>query len=346
MVEYTTKTLNEAVGLAAKTLPVRPTKPAEGLICFDISKKGTLIRTKTTENYTQQLLAVEGENSTWSVNGKQLAAALASCGGTKTTLSLTDDVLTIQSGTRTITLPTASHNVPKPPAAPSEIGTIDGKELLDAITKASQCTSINNPNEALNGIRIIATEKTFTCVATDRYRLVVATKPFTGTKDAEFTVPAAVAGMVKEFKNKQVSCRVDETYFEMSDKTLRMGLRVVAGEYPAWKNLLKQQGSNKVVVEGSLLKEAVVTWMNLRDGAESLVLDIKDDQITITGASSTNFEETIDASADEDVEIRFNPEYLKDGLMDATTTINFNGSSRAAVLNSPGITYLVMPVKK
>lgn len=105
----------------------------------------------------------------------------------------------------------------------------------------------------LAGVLLEIADGTLTAVATDRYRLAVASAPATGT--ASVLVPAAVADRLAELDG-EVTLQVDGGRITARCRTAVVDGAVLDGAFPDWRRLLPPAG-RPVAVEDRVLRAAV-----------------------------------------------------------------------------------------
>lgn len=221
--------------------------------------------------------------------------------------------------------------------------TFDGSQFAEALRAVRFAVSTDPESAALAGVLLDAAADTLTLVATDRYRLAVASIPCElGGPDHAGVVLAAFADAISATAATRVQLR-----FEGGSATARAGevaftSDVIADPFPDYRRLLPDpRPTSDGVALGDESRTAIIdgprhTRRRDQDGAnyEATVIGVEDDRIVVvpedTGGIAVNREfllQAIDAGGDGQL------------------TLALDGPIAPLVIRSSRSTSLLMPVR-
>jgi DNA-binding transcriptional MerR regulator len=170
---------------------------------------------------------------------------------------------------------------------------VPAAELAAALTAVRYAVGTDPAYPALHGILLDVSGGTLHVVATDRYRLAVATVPTAGAPDARCVLPAAFADEIRALLATPAD-GLAEIRAEGDDVTMTAGGRSVRGtaaadEYPDWRRLEPPAAAHRVRVDGPALRAAVVAGAAIRKdraGVEydAIVLTLDGGELAVGGA--------------------------------------------------------------
>jgi len=247
----------------------------------------------------------------------------------------------------------SSWNVPP---LPEKVGDLSGIIFADGLSKVIAATSKNISLPTLNAVKFEALENSLRFIATDRYRLSLVDLGFNRPK-TDFTsllVPTKTATeLIKNFgKSDNVSLYFSDSLGGISDGTIDMVFRIIAGEFPKYAPLVEVATSLEVELLAEDIKGALKRVNKFNP--EFVKLLFKDKSLTLSNSTSEDGEgnEDIDiSSVSDEISISFNPTYIGDAFnfLQGESTIYFSENSKAVIIkspNTPGYLTLVMPVQK
>jgi DNA-binding transcriptional MerR regulator len=146
---------------------------------------------------------------------------------------------------------------------------------LDAVRYA---VGSDPAHPALHGVLLDASDGVLHVVATDRYRLAVATAPADGPAGRVF-LPIAV---VDELRGAPLTVTADgdELVISAGDRTAR--LPAEADGFPDWRSLEPPAAAHRVVVDGPAFRAAVSS-----SPAGTIVLTLDGDELAVGGVGDT-----------------------------------------------------------
>lgn len=231
--------------------------------------------------------------------------------------------------------------------------------MTDALRQVVRAASTDESRQQLTGVLIVAEEDAVRMVATDSYRLAVrdidkGTLLQTGQ---QVLVPARALNEVQRLLSGATELRVflgeRDAVFEVGD--VRLTTRLIASDYPNYRNLLPSSYPNVVTVGREALLDALRRARLLAQGGTTPVrLQLESDHIRLQAVTTDVGEATelIDASYEgEAMTVAFNPDYLVAGV-DAVdgdeVRLAVVDPMKPAVLRGVGhddYLYLLMPVR-
>lgn len=227
--------------------------------------------------------------------------------------------------------------------------------LAAAVAHAVTAASRDDTLPALTCVQVtLDGEGTATFAATDRYRLAVATCPYTipgmdgqrprGQEPATVLVPAhTLAAAVKRPGTATVTLALPGGIAALATDDRQVTMRLGAGEFPRWATLIPDAAAVKaaVTVELATLAEAVKRAAVVAEREAPVRLGIADSEISIESGTGdeAQYGEAITARLDGDpMRVCFNPAYLLDALGAVAATgatsarIALTGETRPALI--------------
>lgn len=353
--------LAAALAAAAKAIPARPIHPSySGVVLQTVTVDGSSVLVVTGgdgENWIRTRIACTTDtDGSLTVPGAALAGLVKDLPGDTVDLHVTDEAIAIKLAKGSYTLPRHVEEPSGTPKLEEPAFTVSGPALADALTKAGVAVAKNETLPALAGVKIEAAGALMTVSSTDRYRLATTEiaidgLPEDGTLDV--IVPAAQAGDVARLlgKAETVGVGLANGVLAFSTPDTAVFVRLLAGEFPAWRRLLANAPATWIETDTAELVGAIKR--TARMNADAITLTVADGAITVAasgselGSGSEEIAATVDPVPDIPVEIKFNPEILLDGLLgvrQATIRIGYTDPIKAVLVKSDSDhTYLAMP---
>jgi DNA polymerase-3 subunit beta len=256
---------------------------------------------------------------------------------------------------------------PALPETGAHAAEFDARMLAAAVTHASGAASRDDTLPVLTCIRLTLDGKgTAELAATDRYRLAVATCPYT-PGDSEALAPALIpardlAAVTRRPGGAPIRLAVTTETASVSTADRHVTIRLISGEYPnvtrhipAPEAVTTTVTADVPALTGAIRRAAVVA-----ERGAPVRLSIRDGEALIESgtADDASLAETVPVALDGDpLAIAFNPGYLLDALAAVTATgstaarLAMTTATKPAVITpaSPtgatGCTYVLMPVK-
>jgi DNA polymerase-3 subunit beta len=345
--------LAEAVAWVARALPARPVVPVlsgmlieagDGLAlsCFDYDVSARF-----------ETKAEVAEPGTALVPGRLLAEITRSLAGGQAEFEADPDSVGLSCGSAEFTLvKLPAEEYPSLPQLPPPAGTVDGADLLAAVSQVASSASRDDTLPMLTGVFAEIDGETITLVATDRYRLAVRRLTWTPARpglQATALIPArALAEAARAMTGGgQVAIALRDPDgrgaggtpgpqggdgmigFEHAGRQLTT--RLLGGEFLKYSSRFPAEfGSQAEVTPGPLI-EAVRRVSLVAERGSPVRLAFGDDEVVIEAGSQGQARavERVPAvfAGDERV-IAFSPHYLLDGLTAAA--VSWAGPGRSA----------------
>jgi DNA polymerase III subunit beta len=200
---------------------------------------------------------------------------------------------------------------------------VPAEAFISTALKVAGAASRDETRPVLTGILVSASERELRMVATDSYRLSVkqTTLQTPLASGFEVNVPARalqeLARLITHTEDDQlnVSVRHNQVLFTLGRVVLSS--RLIDGQFPNYRQLLPETFEHELRLDGSELTEVVRRISLLAQKNAPLRLAFKPGELTVS-AQTPDVGEALEslpvAFAGEDLEIGFNPEFLRAGL--------------------------------
>ncbi len=233
----------------------------------------------------------------------------------------------------------------------SEIG---GKELVDAINQVVIAASGDDARPMLTGVKVEPIEGGFRMAATDSYRLAV--RDLLGTElPVGGLIPArGLKEIGRTVTDDKVRLSVGSRMATVSSERGSLTVRLIEATFPNYQQLLPDSYPNSLTVKKGDLLAAIDRASLVAEDHIPVRLEVGDGGATVSvtrqevGGTSERVEGTFSG---EPFQIAFNPRYLADGITavdDDEIVLDAQDGHKAGILrgaNTPGFTYLLMPVR-
>lgn len=365
----------DAVAWAARSLPVRSTNPLLTGLHIVASREGLVLSGNDGDVSARVSTTADvAEVGTVLVPGRLLSDITKS-------LPREDKVVevVVDSSRASLTCGRAAFTIPTMPVAeypplpdlPEVSGVINGAEFAHAINQVAVASSRDETLPAFTGIKIDIEGSVITLAATDRYRLAIREVDWSPAK----TSISASALIPAKFLSESSKALISASDVSLALASLAEGIvgiegsgkqstsRMLAAEFPKYKNLLPSESNTVAQLRTESLKEAVkrVSLVLGREQPVSIHFSGSEAIIRAGGGSGdiAKAEEVIEClTTGDDITIAFNPHYLLDGLgvLDGDiAVIAMTVSSKPAVITSAkdidaepddSFKYLLMPIRQ
>jgi DNA polymerase-3 subunit beta len=244
---------------------------------------------------------------------------------------------------------------PALPPLPPLLGTVNGGDFADAVSRVAFATGAADGLPVLAGVWVVLDGDHITMFASDRFRIPHITIPWEPSRpdiDARVSLPArfiqtAAKQMAGEAK---LSLAFDGASSHVGTFGLDAGWRHITGrpyasEYPT--NILKAADAVKpstfVDVDTAALTEAVKRVSMILDPKMPLGMEVGNRQITVSAAGDTTASgrEAVTAEIDgEPFDTLINPHFLTDALSamrTPTTRLGYSAARRQFLITAPDV---------
>jgi DNA polymerase-3 subunit beta len=269
-----------------------------------------------------------------------------------------EGVVRIESGSSSSRLHSyAVEDFPRLPEVEGQrLFTVDREALLDTVSRVSRAASRDESRPVLTGILVRFEAGRLVMAATDSYRLSVKETALEGeSPELEAIIPARALGELGRIaggsESVQLGVQENQVVFAVDGVTLTT--RRIDGQFPNYKQLLPEAFEHELALPRNELLEVVRRTAVMAQRNAPLRLRFTEGELTVSAQTQDvgESEESLPAPfAGEQLEIGFNPEFLRDGIESMTgdeLTLKLISPLRPAVIagaeDDP--TYLIMPIR-
>jgi DNA polymerase-3 subunit beta len=268
-----------------------------------------------------------------------------------------DGVLSVTSGSHSSRLNVYSaEDFPRLPPLDVPLHRIDAKALLETIDKVGRAASRDESRPVLTGILVRFEGERLVMAATDSYRLAVKETPLeAGGPDLEAIIPArALQELVRIASGSdEVELGVHENHVLFSAGDVWLTSRRIDGQFPNYKQLLPESFEIEIETPRAPLLEVVRRAGLMAQRNAPLRLRFAEGELTVSAQTQDVGEATESIPVDfagEELEIGFNPEFLRDGLEAVagdTVRLKLINRLRPGLVAAPeeSFWYLIMPIR-
>ena len=268
-----------------------------------------------------------------------------------------DGVLAVVSGSHSSRLNVYSaEDFPRLPPLDIPLQRIDATALLRTIDKVGRAASRDESRPVLTGVLVRFEGDRLIMAATDSYRLAVKeTELTTAAPELDAIIPArALQELVRLAAGAEdVELGVHDNYVIFSAGDAWLTSRRIDGQFPNYKQLLPETFEAEIAIQREPLLEVVRRAGVMAQRNAPLRLRFAEGELTISAQTQDIGEATeslpIDYSGEE-IEIGFNPDFLRDGLEAVgadTIQLKLINRLRPGLIESPdeSFWYLIMPIR-
>ena len=278
----------------------------------------------------------------------------------KLRLSMKDSVLVIEGqGSRFQVMGVSEEDFPDIPDFPTEkCLEIEGAIITEMIEKTIFSVAVEKQRYALNGVLLVANEKSprLTMVGTDGRRLALIKRKANSASpfNCSAIIPVKALQQVQKMVGGEdiVKVYVQERQVLLQTEQAVLVAQLVEGRFPPYDEVVPDDCDKKLEITGRELANAVrqAAVLSSRD-SRAVRLSITKDKMLVESSSAESGEAHVELPVKfegDPIEIRFNPDYLLDGLKaigDEPLRFEMKDAARAAVMRTGAdYLYLVMPI--
>jgi DNA polymerase III subunit beta len=247
-----------------------------------------------------------------------------------------------------------ASDFPQLPEVSGERILLPAERFISSVERVARAASRDDTRPVLTGVLMRVEPGSLTMVATDSYRLALRVAPLeSAPPDGRSALIPARA--LQEVSRLAQSTKAEEVELLLGDQlaAFRVGgvevmSRLIDGQFPDYRQLIPERAEQEVRFDRGELLSVLGRIGVLAPRGTPISLQFTQGQVTVMAMS----EETIPvAFSGEDLEIRFNAEFLRDGV-DATdgdeVRMGLISSMRPGIIRGAGdeFTYLLMPIRK
>ena len=268
-----------------------------------------------------------------------------------------EGVLAVSSGSHASRLNVYSaEDFPRLPPLDVPLQKIDTAALLATIEKVGRAASRDESRPVLTGVLVRFEGDRLVMAATDSYRLAVKeTALAAGGPDLEAIIPARALQELTRLASgtEHVQLGVHENHIVFSAGDVWLTSRRIDGQFPNYKQLLPETFEVEISTARAPLLEVVRRAGLMAQRSAPLRLRFAEGELTVSSQTQDVGEATEALPIDyagEELEIGFNPDFLRDGLEavgEDVVQLKLINRLRPGLLASPdeGFSYLIMPIR-
>jgi DNA polymerase-3 subunit beta len=268
-----------------------------------------------------------------------------------------EGVVSVESGGHSSRLNVFSaEDFPRLPPLDVSLQQIEAPALLEAVDKVGRAASRDESRPVLTGILVRFEGEHLVMAATDSYRLAVKqTGLSTPGPDLDAIIPARALHELARLAAgaPEVGLGVHENYVVFSAEDTWLTSRRIDGQFPNYKQLLPETFEVELTVPREPLLEVVRRAGLMAQRNAPLRMRFADGELTVSAQTQDVGEARESISVDyagEDLEIGFNPDFLRDGLEAVgaeEVQLRLINPLRPGLIASPdeSFWYLIMPIR-
>lgn len=250
----------------------------------------------------------------------------------------------------------SAEDFPRLPPADVTLHTVNAGALLETIEKVGRAASRDESRPVLTGVLVRFEGETLVMAATDSYRLAVKETPLEAAgPELEAIIPARALQELARIAAgaEEVQLGVHENHVVFAANDVLLTSRRIDGQFPNYKQLLPETFAIEITMPRAPLLEVVRRAGLMAQRNAPLRLRFAEGQLTISAQTQDVGEATESLPIEfdgEELEIGFNPDFLRDGL-DAvggeSVQLKLIDRLRPGLLASPeeSFWYLIMPIR-
>jgi DNA polymerase III subunit beta len=268
-------------------------------------------------------------------------------------------VLEVTSGPSTSRLNTYSaEDFPKLPDVDSvQMFSVDRAAFLETVARVARAASRDESRPVLTGILVRFEGDRLIMAATDSYRLSVKETELEaeGAPELEAIVPARALGELARIAADADELRVgvQENHVVFSAGGVWLTTRRIDGQFPNYKQLIPETFEHQVALPREEFLEVVRRTSVMAQRNSPIRLRFAEGEVTVSAQTQDVGEarETLPvAFSGEELEIGFNPEFLRDGVESVDSDevqLRLISSLRPGLIRSEdeNFSYLIMPIR-
>ena len=352
--------LAAALGTVARALSMRGTVQVLGgihLQCAD--ERLTLAATDMEISLRASIAGAVSGDAAVVVPGRLLADLVRLLPDDSVTLAYEagDGVMTVESGSHSSRLNVFSaEDFPRLPPLDVALQRVDAPALLQTIEKVGRAASRDESRPVLTGILVRFEGGELVMAATDSYRLAVKETTLSSPgPELEAIIPARALQELARLAAgvEDVGLGVHENYVIFSAGDVWLTSRRIDGQFPNYKQLLPETFEAELSIPREQLLEVVRRAGLMAQRNAPLRLRFAEGELTISAQTQDVGEAReslpVDYAGDE-LEIGFNPDFLRDGLEAVAADVvhlKLINRLRPGLIAAPdeSFWYLIMPIR-
>jgi DNA polymerase-3 subunit beta len=280
-------------------------------------------------------------------------------------LAVENQVMKIKYGKSSLTINTLpASEFPASEESAGEIVTLNSQKLKHALKKVLVACSQNTDRPIFTGVFFEFSDDALTLVATDTHRLALNRFQYNGQipKQKKILIPGKslleVIRILSDSEDEEVSVTISDKRVMFKKDDTVITTRLIAGEFPNYKNVIPTEFSTTCKVSGRLFYDSINRASLLNKNDDSKIKSLK---MTINGVlqinavaseiGEINEEIAINDKNGEDIEIKFTSSYLLDASQSAGAEeleLRFSGSTKPCIIkptNNEDYLYLLLPIR-
>jgi DNA polymerase III subunit beta len=252
----------------------------------------------------------------------------------------------------------SAEDFPKlPDASAAQTFSVERAAFLETIAKVSRAASRDESRPVLTGILVRFEGGKLVMAATDSYRLSVKETELSGAEaqDLEAIVPARALGELSRIaqESDEIQIGVQENHVVFGTDGIWLTTRRIDGQFPNHKQLIPETFEHDVTLPREEFLDVVRRTSVMAQRNSPLRLRFAEGEVTVSAQTQDIGEarETLPiAFAGEELEIGFNPEFLRDGIESVNTDdvqLRLISPLRPGLIHSDeeDFSYLIMPIR-
>jgi len=268
-----------------------------------------------------------------------------------------DGVLSVTSGSHASRLNVYSaEDFPRLPPLDVDLQTIDAGALLATVEKVGRAASRDESRPVLTGVLVRFEGQKLVMAATDSYRLAVKETDLAAPgPDLDAIIPARALQELTRLAAgaEEVELGVHENHVIFSAGDVWLTSRRIDGQFPNYKQLLPETFEIEIGIAREALHEVVRRAGLMAQRNAPLRLRFAEGELTVSAQTQDVGEATESLPieyAGEELEIGFNPDFLRDGLEAVsadTVQLKLINRLRPGLIAAPdeSFWYLIMPIR-
>jgi len=268
-----------------------------------------------------------------------------------------DGVLAVTSGSHASRLNVYSaEDFPRLPPLDVDLQTIDAGALLATVEKVGRAASRDESRPVLTGVLVRFEGQKLVMAATDSYRLAVKETDLAAPgPDLDAIIPARALQELTRLAAgaEEVELGVHENHVIFSAGDVWLTSRRIDGQFPNYKQLLPETFEIEIGIAREALHEVVRRAGLMAQRNAPLRLRFAEGELTVSAQTQDVGEATESLPieyAGEELEIGFNPDFLRDGLEAVsadTVQLKLINRLRPGLIAAPdeSFWYLIMPIR-
>ncbi|MFT8469978.1 DNA polymerase III subunit beta [Oenococcus sp.] len=210
---------------------------------------------------------------------------------------------------------------------------LSSKQLIDIIGETIRSVSIQDSRPLLTGIHFIIDNEQLKAVSTDSHRLSQRITQISSANSADVVVPGRTLTELRALLEgiDQLNLQFDQSQLLVDLGQTTFYSRLLEGQYPDTDRLIPSESTTGFVIDAAQLASSLdrVSLVAHQSGNLVAKFTIKQGKLTISTAQSevgkVSEELSIDHFIGQDLEISFNPDFVRDALSSiAEEQLNFS----------------------